>query len=340
MKLYDTREIYSKYIWEKFLLSGKPGTFLQSWNWGETNKTIGYRIKRLGFYKKDVLSGCALMIHQPAKRGPHYLIPGGPVLDYKDKGLLKYILKYIKEFAENERVWFVRIRPDIKEDNNLRKYLGKIGLNPAPMHVHGENTLVLDIGKSEEDILKNMRKTTRYLIRKSLNQGFSIDISTDEEKALDLYKLQKETVKRHGFVGFKKDWFISELKVFAKDGQALLFECKKDKELLSSSIVVFYANKAFYHFSASSQSSLRTNASYYLQWQIIKKAKELGLKYYDLWGIAARDDPKHRFWGVTVFKKGFGGERVDWLHAHDLPIRSYYWLTYFFESLRRGIRHL
>ena len=80
--------------------------------------------------------------------------------------------------------------------------------------------------------------------------------------------------------------------------------------------------------------------SYFLQWQIIKEAKNRGIKYYNFWGIAPNDNPNHRFAGVTMFKTGFGGERIDWLHAHDLPISNKYWLTYLFESGRRIFRRL
>ena len=340
MKTYQTKEITDKNIWENYLLAQKPGTFLQSWNWGETNKKTGYKIKRLGFYKNGKISALSLLIHQPAKRGPHYLIPGGPVLDFRDKRFFKYVLSQLKSVAKRDGVWFVRMRPDVEDGPNLRSFVKKLGLNSAPMHVHGENTLVLNIERDEEEILKSMRKTTRYLIKKSLNEGYSVATSTALQGIDKLYLLQGETVRRHGFVGFKKNLFSAELEVFGRDNQALLFECRKGKLLLASAIVIFYADKAFYHFSGSSKASLKTNASYFLQWEIIKKAKELGYRYYDFWGIAATDNPKHRFWGVTVFKKGFGGERIDWLHAHDLLIRSYYWITYFFETLRRGIRHL
>lgn len=340
MKSYETKEITDKNIWESFILSQNPGTFLQSWNWGETNKSVGYKIKRLGFYYKGIITAVALLIHQPAKRGPHYIIPGGPVLNFEDKSLVKYVSSQIKKIAKKDGVWFVRIRPDVKDNLKLRSTLKKIGFNSAPMHVHGENTLVLDISRKEEEILKGMRKTTRYLIKKSLKEGFSIETTTDINRIDNLYELQGETVKRHKFVGFKKSLFSSELEIFGKDNQALLFECKKENLLLASAIVIFYAKKAFYHFSGSSQASLRTNASYYLQWEIIRRARDKGFSFYDFWGIAANDNPKHRFWGVTVFKKGFGGEPVNWMHAHDIPIRSYYWITYFFETLRRGIRRL
>lgn len=340
MNQYYTKEIINKDLWEGFLLVQKPGTFLQSWNWGDVNKKIGYKIKRFGFYQENELLGIALCVHQPAKRGPHILIPGGPVINYENSKLVRYVFFELKRYAKDEGVWFVRIRSDIEDKPEIWRLFKNVGMNPAPMHVHGENTLILDIGRSEEEVLAGMRKNTRYLIKKSLKEDYSVTSGLNGERIENLYKLQKETVKRHKFIGFKKRLFKAELDIFGKDDQALCFECKKGNDLLASAIIIFYAGKAFYHFSGSSNISRETNASYYLQWQIIKEAQKRNIKYYDFWGIAAKENPKHRFWGVTVFKRGFGGERKDWMHAHDLPTHPFYWITYFFETLRRGIRHL
>jgi lipid II:glycine glycyltransferase (peptidoglycan interpeptide bridge formation enzyme) len=109
---------------------------------------------------------------------------------------------------------------------------------------------------------------------------------------------------------------------------------------LAIAIIIFYGDTAYYHFSGSVSGHNELPFSYFLQWQIIKEAKKRGIKYYNFWGIAPNDNPNHRFAGVTMFKTGFGGERIDWLHAHDLPISNKYWLTYIFETFRRVSRKL
>src|SRR3989344_7662715 len=123
MSKFVTSEVLDKNKWESFLLSRKPGTFLQSWNWGEANKLTGFKIKRLGFYEGKVLVGIAQLIHQPAKRGHHFLIPGGPVIDYGNKNLLKFVTESIGEYVRKEKVWFVRIRPDQPDSEELRTLL-------------------------------------------------------------------------------------------------------------------------------------------------------------------------------------------------------------------------
>lgn len=337
---YEVKEITDKKTWESFLLSRTPRSFLQSWGWGEVNRKTGEKIFRLGFLKDRKLAGVCLIIKQKAKRGPHLLIPGGPFIDWNDKPLVKFFVEFLRKLAKEEQAWFIRARLellDTPENNNKFKRLGFVF---APMHLHAENTWVLDITKSEEELLAGMRKSTRYLVKKSQIENLKIDISKDKKYASVLYSLQKETAKRHGFVGFPQKLFEIEIEEFAKDDNAQVFICRKGKKVLAVAIIVFYGDSAYYHFSGSTSEFSKIPFSYFLQWEIIREAKKRGMKYYNFWGIAPNDNPKHRFAGVTLFKTGFGGKRVDWLHAHDLPISRNYWLTYVFETLRRFFRRL
>ena len=340
MAKYTAIEITTKKDWEKFVLSHNPYSFLQSWGWGETNEKVGSKIFRIGFKKDEKLVGVCLLIKENAKRGSHLLVPGGPVIDWEDKKLVSIFLKKLKEIAAQEKVWFVRVRPEIKDSEDSKKLFKDLGFVSAPMHLHAENTWILDISKTEDELLKNMRKSTRYLIKKSLNLGLNLEISKDPKSASILFDLQKETAQRHKFVGFPKKLFESEIESFVKDDNAAVFICSKDKTVLAAAIIIFYGDTAYYHFSGSVSRFSEIPFSYFLQWQIIKEAKKRGVKYYNFWGIAPNNDPHHRFAGVTLFKTGFGGERIDWLHAHDLPTSLFYWLTYIFENARRITRHL
>ncbi|MBO6199276.1 MAG: peptidoglycan bridge formation glycyltransferase FemA/FemB family protein, partial [Psychrobacter sp.] len=81
--------------------------------------------------------------------------------------------------------------------------------------------------------------------------------------------------------------------------------------------------------------------AYALQWQVMKDLKEMGIKRYNLWGIAPPDQPHHRYAGVTTFKTGFGGEVVTYVPAHDLILSKLrYAPDYMIESLRKRRRHL
>ena len=64
-----------------------------------------------------------------------------------------------------------------------------------------------------------------------------------------------------------------------------------------------------------------------IHWEIIKWAKEKGLKEYDLWGIPADPKEGHPLWGVYRFKKGFNAELKNFIGAYDL---AYNKMLYFF----------
>ena len=127
---------------------------------------------------------------------------------------------------------------------------------------------------------------------------------------------------------------------FGSDNQADLYVISKDNKDLVAAIIIYYGDYAYYHHSGSSNEMREIPSSYFLQWSVIKEAKKRKLKGYNFWGIAPEGEENHRFSGVTTFKRGFGGERIDWVHAHDLPISPLYWVTYVFESIRKTLRGL
>lgn len=334
------KEVENKNLWEEFVLFYQSSSFLQSWNWGETNRLMGDKIFRLGLFEDGKLAGVCLAIKTQAKRGPHLLIPGGPLISWQGKSHIEFLFDYLKQLGHKEKCWFIRVRPQLQANEENKKIFRNLGFSDAPMHLHAENTWVLDISKPEEEILAGMRKTTRYLIRQGEKIGLSCEKSQDPKEAKILFDLQKETVTRHSFVGFPQKLFEIQLETFGRDNQASLFLVRYQKKVLSVAIFIFYGGIAYYHHSGSSSVYPKIPASYFMLWQAIKEAKNRGCHHFNFWGIAPTDNPKHRFAGVTTFKKGFGGERFDHLHAQDFPLTPLYRITYLFETIRRIRRGL
>lgn len=295
---------------------------------------------RLGFFEGNKIVGGAQIIEERARRGAYFLIPGGPLVNWENKALVEHVLSELQSLAVKEKVWFIRIRPEVLDSHDSQKKFKGLGFIKSPMHLHAQNTWVLGITPSEDQLLAGMRKTTRYLIRQSLNKGLTVEELKNPKTARVLYDLQKETVARHKFVPFPEKLFQAQLETFGKDNEASLFICKKSNVTLAAAIIIFYGDYAYYHHSGSTSKYRDLPFSYLLQWRVIQEAKKRGKIAYNFWGIAPTDDPKHRFAGVTIFKKGFGGKRIDWLPAHDLPVFPLYWLTFVFEMGRRMSRGL
>ena len=78
-----------------------------------------------------------------------------------------------------------------------------------------------------------------------------------------------------------------------------------------------------------------------MQWEAIKEAKQRGCEEYNFWGIAPNDNKNHPWAGLSLFKKGFGGYRRDYVKTQDLPLSKVYTLiTRPFEKLRKIKRRL
>ena len=331
--------INNKKTWEDFVLNHPQVNFLQSFAWGEFHRQLGKQIFRYGFYEKNRLIGVALLIKEKARRGTYLTCPGGPLLDAEANIWLEFV-KLIKKISHQEKALFIRVRPQFLDKIKWRLMFSQSGFINAPMHMHAETTWQLDLNQSQEEIFKNMRKNTRSAIKKSLKNQLKIKITKDI-KAIDrLYDLQIKTAQRHGFVPFSKKFLKTQFKSFSVNNQAKIIEVYQKKDLVCSAIFIFYGQEAVYHYSGSAQLAYQTNASYLLLWTAIKEAKKQKLSKFNFWGVVPRYEPKHRFWGVTVFKRGFGGFPINYLHAQDLPIKTRYWLVWLIETTRRVYRHL
>jgi len=330
------KEIKEKNIWEQFVLADKNGSFLQSWNWGEFQKLMGEKVFRLGVFEKEKLVGACLLIKIHAKRGDHLICPAGPLINWRENNYFKALVDYFKK----EPASFIRIRPPIEDTEENREFFRSLGFKSAPMHLHAERTWLLDVTSEEEALLKKMRKTTRYLIRKAERDGAEVFQSKKIEDVNHLFRLQKEAVFRHRFIPFSKKHFVNMANVFFQDDQACLFLAKYRGEIVSSAMIMFYKKEVTYHYAATSSKYPKIPSSYLLVWKAILEAKKRNFKTFNFWGIAPPDKPNHRFSGVSLFKKGFGGYEKVFLHAHDLPLNPYYLINLVIENIRKKARRL
>ncbi len=336
-----SREIDNKSEWESFIQAHPEANFLQSWAWGEFLQKIGHKVVRTGFYKQDQLVGVVLFIVEDARRGRYGVVPGGPIIDWLDEELVKAVFSTIRQLGWQSKCVFIRVRPQILSDSKEVSYFKNFGFKSAPMHLHAELTWQLDLTKSEDELLSGMRKNTRYEVRQAKKKGIVVKRSQDPASIDRFYDIQLETAQRHGFVPFSKAYLKEQFKVFASTDNVVLFEAFSDDKLLSQAYIIFYGQEAAYHFGTSTDTNRNLPGAYALQWEAIREAKKRGMKRYNFWGVTEVHQTKHRFYGVSVFKRGFGGEEVRYLHAQDLVIKKgRYLINSLVEHVRKRIRHV
>lgn len=299
-----------KKSWNQFILQNSPrsGAFLQSFEWGEFQELL----KKRAFIVEDV----GLFSKLPLFFGKNYL--------YSRRGPINLDFKEISKIAKKENAIFIRFEPAVEKAKkiNLPKNAIKVP------HVIPPTTLLIDLQKTEEEILKECAEKTRYNIRLSEKKNLEIKIG-GAELFPDFWKLTEETATRHKIKNFAREYYkkLLEIKNFA-----YLAVVYHKETPLATGLFVDFAGTTTYFFGASSDEQKNLMASYFMHWKMMENAQKNGQKYYDFWGINPPDkndkDYTKKYEGITRFKAGFGREIVSYPGTFDLPIGKFWYTIY------------
>lgn len=339
MKIVDAT---SRTKWDKFVSSHPEANFLQSWDFYEFHASRGNTIvRRVAVDDKDKIIAAYAGVVELAKRGHHLAIAGGPILDWTDKKLVKAIFADIKEQGTNNHCAFVRVRPQLELSDKSLKLMNDLGLQKAPMYLSVEYAGILDLKKSEEEILAGASQGLRRKIRKAQKNNITIEKSEDPASVKTFYQIQLQTAARQKFYAFSEDFLTKQFTAFAKNHEVTMYTAKLGDQVLAQNFMIFYGNEASYHYGVSSDLGTKYSAAPLLHLEAMRDARARGINRYNFWGIVDLDDTKHRFYGVSSFKRSFGVTELKYTPAHDLVIdRKQYLITKIIETIRKKVRHV
>jgi len=332
-------DITDKQQWDDFVTSHEEANFLHSWQWGEFHLSRGKTVVRRGVFDGDKLIGVYEGEVETARRGRHIAVAGGPIVDWTDKPAVEALVADMREQGRKYHCAFVRVRPQLEKTDESMRLFRELGLHAAPMYLSVELAGVLDLEKSEDELLKNMRQRLRRALRKAEKNGITIEKSTDPARMKEFYDIQLQTAGRHHFIAFSESFLTKQFAAFAEDNSAVLYTARYNGEVLAQNFMIFYGNEASYHYGVSTELGTKLSGAPLLHMQAMRDARERGIKRYNFWGIVDEDDTKHRFYGVSVFKRGFGVDELRYVPAHDLILNpAKYAIDWTVETIRRKVR--
>jgi len=357
-------EVKDKKLLDDFVGGQKHSQFLQSWKWGEFQERMGNKVLRLGVEDPSASSPrpelgtkagqerklvvVATLIKKALPGGRSYFYcPRGPVeqTTVNSKQTTEFFFKEIEKMTKSDKVIFLRFETQSKINNLKSEIIRTIDVQPS-------KTLILDLGKTKEELLANMHQKTRYNIRLAERKGVKI-MEDDGSRFEEFWKLMQETNKRDAFRLHGKEYYEEMVKNFQLSllrpsgfgGQAIfndqlisndqlsikLFLAEFEERIIAGNIIAFFGDTVTYIHGASANKYRNVMAPHLLQWHCIKLAKKLGYKYYDFYGIDEKKWP-----GVTRFKKGFGGEEQQYPGTYDLVFSNGWYMIYkLFRKIRR-----
>lgn len=314
-------EDHKKDIWNEFVIKN-DGSFLQSFEWGNFKKQFLQKIWRIEINNKD---GKKLFEAQILKEKiffiTYFYLPYGPIFNKhsspeEKEESFNLFLRKIEELAKKERAFFLRIEPT-EFLPKIRNFLFKRALK----RIQPQKTLILDLDKSENELLANIQAKTKYNIRLAQKKGVKIKISN---KYLSLfYDLLKKTKKRQDFFSHSEEHYKKLFKINGKDFKVKMFLAEYQKKIIIASIVVFFGNKATFLHTASNYQYRSLKGADLLRWKIIVYSKKMGYKINNFWGIDEKKFP-----GVTSFKKHFGGTEIEYPLGVDVLFNNTWYQIY------------
>ena len=314
----------------EFLTAQKFLPIQQTLSWAKFQKSLEVESFRLAVLENEKVIAFAQIFVKKLPFGLSKIeIPRGPLLhgtwnmEHRTE-ILDLLISEIEKITAEQNSIFVRF--EFQENLNFDL--------PRSKKVDEENfplaTLRIDLQKPLDEILAEMKPKGRYNINVAKKHGIQVSI---ENSADDFFALLEKTTARDGFSGHPKSFYqkmIDEL-----GGDCVLLVAKKGDQPIAAIIVTFGGDTATYYFGASDYEFRNLMASYLLQFEAIKIAKERGCHFYDFLGVAPKDSSKHHLAGVSDFKKKLGGEVVEYPRPRIVVFKPiFYWLLRLAKFLR------
>jgi lipid II:glycine glycyltransferase (peptidoglycan interpeptide bridge formation enzyme) len=298
------------------------GAFLQSKEWGEFQKSVGRDVVRVNNVGQFI-------VHRLPFGMKYAFYPRGPITDVT--------VETLKSAADRLGVIFLRLEPTQRlNDSATQRLIKTIDISPP-------NTLITDLTQTDDALLAAMHEKTRYNVGLATRKGVTVTIGADNLDAV--WPLFEQTASRGQFHLHPKSYYEKML----ASQVAFLAVAKFEGEIVAANIMIDYAGMRTYLHGASSDKHRNVMGPYLLHWELMRDAKATGLTAYDWWGVAPADslppltppraggEPAGHPWsGITRFKLGFGGQRVDYPGTFDFVVKpSFYRLYQILRRLRR-----
>ena len=231
-----TEKEYTKF-WEKHPLK----TFLSAPEISRLREKSGWITYFVGVKeKKKLIAATMLFAHKRHFNSYEFYSPRGYLLDFNNKELVEFFTKNIKEFVSDHKGYIFRVDPYLiykerdldgniveggVDNSSVVEQLKSLGFKKVPTKNLEQVSWMFSLGlegKTEEQILKEMKPNTRNLIRKAEKFGITVnEISYDE---LDRFQsIMEETGERKGFSVRKLSYFQEMYKLFHDKNEVKYF---------------------------------------------------------------------------------------------------------------------
>ena len=332
----------------EFLETHERCNFQQSLEWAKVKISWKHEVILAEDNSGKIIGSLMVWIRKIPIFGNIMYSARGPVCDIHNMEVLKQLSEGIQQLAKKYNAIGLRIEPDVlKSDDTFREIVLNLGYKVKDNakdfkdEIQPRFVFRLDIkDKTEEEIMAGFHQKWRYNVRLAARKGVVVKEGTKEDLK-DFHKIMVETGTRDGFITRPLSYFEKMYDNMVPGGHMKLLMAYYQDEPIAGVIPIFYGNKTWYLYGASSNEHRNLMPNYLLQWEMIKMAIARHDDIYDFRGVSGVVDKNHPQYGLYRFKQGFGATFTEFIGEVYMPYNPLKYSLYkFAEKTFRTLRQI
>jgi len=296
--------------WYRIMSLFEDASIFQTWDYDEAIHG-GNNISHLVLKKQgSIVAACQTSIFNVKyinigiayiRYGPLWKLKGME----RDTDVFRSIVHAIIEEYVHKRSLFLRIYPRLFEEHDVvcKRIMLEEKLRPRKERTHNK-TIIFNIDSNLEELKKSLDPKWRNKLKKTEGGNIYIKEGYTKEYINLFVQIYKSMVRRKNFIPSRDIVDFLRIQENLPDMYKMMVMISfSDGGPGAGAICSPIGNTGICLFAATNELGMKDHGSHLIQWNLIKRMKEIGCKRYDLHGINKSTNP-----GTYKFKKGLAGK--------------------------------
>jgi lipid II:glycine glycyltransferase (peptidoglycan interpeptide bridge formation enzyme) len=309
-----------------------PKTWLQTYNYYNYLLKKGKKVELLGEMRNGALISACLFTIVEARRGKAIQVLHGPIVPDFNAISIRQYLDLLKNKAKQYKCDFVRINTIFPTVEQVDLVFKTNGFVHTPFENMFANTSIVDLSELKAStLLASFNPIMQDRIKKLLELEATGEIMVEFRESLDMdckVLTEQQLTEQQTFES------IADItNYYSEQKSSIVARLYYNKTLSAYQTYIINDNYICNHHGAVIENELEYNT--FIHYKTMLKCIEMGIKHYDFWGVAPREDDKHPWNKSSYLKRQFSGDDYSYLGGYDFALTPKYWLTNMYEKYQK-----